>query len=270
MADVGKTPDLARLLEVIDAVAAAAGSCGEYELPVLLACASMGVPAASVGDGTLTGGSRDAVDAAFRAAGIPAVSGCGMNPGWTELLSTHFLGAERAAPQTAAPEQERYLFFSPDRFGGYAFMRSLARGIGRPSVAPPGAPPGRYFTWTGGAAVGVPEGKAGARLARIAGTAGKLGPVGIEFAGALLLWLRGSMAGTAGTPAAAAGVAAGGRFARVEDPRGNLGALLLAETAVRLAARPRNAIGLLPLPELIGREEAEAIATAAGAQIVTG
>jgi hypothetical protein len=74
----------------------------------------------------------------------------------------------------------------------------------------------------------------------------------------------------AGTPVAVAGVAAGGRFARVEDPRGNLGAALLAETAVRLAARPHKATGLLPLPERIGREEAEAIAAAAGARIVTG
>jgi len=69
---------------------------------------------------------------------------------------------------------------------------------------------------------------------------------------------------------AVAGVAAGNRFARVEDPRGNLGAALLAETVVRLAARPRNATGLLPLPELIGREEAAELAARSGAHIITG
>jgi hypothetical protein len=74
----------------------------------------------------------------------------------------------------------------------------------------------------------------------------------------------------AGAPVAVAGVAGAGRFARVEDPRGNLGAALLAGTAVRLAARPRKATGLLPLPDLIGREEAVELATVAGARIITG
>jgi hypothetical protein len=74
----------------------------------------------------------------------------------------------------------------------------------------------------------------------------------------------------AGTPVAVAGVAAGGRFARVEDPRGNLGATLLAETAVRLADRTRKATGLLPLPDLFGREEAEELAARHGARIVRG
>jgi hypothetical protein len=56
----------------------------------------------------------------------------------------------------------------------------------------------------------------------------------------------------------------------LEDPRGNLGAALLAETAVRLAARPRKATGFLPLPDLFGREEAEELAARHGARIVTG
>ncbi|MGA8752747.1 hypothetical protein, partial [Candidatus Deferrimicrobium sp.] len=60
------------------------------------------------------------------------------------------------------------------------------------------------------------------------------------------------------------------RFARVEDPRGNLGAVLLAETAILLAARPHKAAGLLPLPDLIGREEAEELAARSGARIVSG
>jgi hypothetical protein len=102
------------------------------------------------------------------------------------------------------------------------------------------------------------------------GTLGKLGAVGKEFSAALLLWTRGGMPEPAGAPVAVAGVVAGNRFARVEDPRGNLGAALLVETVVRLAARPRKTAGLLALPELIGREAAKAIATDAGAQIVTG
>jgi len=74
----------------------------------------------------------------------------------------------------------------------------------------------------------------------------------------------------AGTPVAVAGVAEGNRFARVGDPRGNLGAALLAEAAVRLAARPRKATGLLPLTELIGRQEAEELAARSGSRITTG
>jgi hypothetical protein len=99
---------------------------------------------------------------------------------------------------------------------------------------------------------------------------GKLGAVGKEFSAALLLWTRGGMPEPPGTPVAVAGVAAGDRFARVEDPRGNLGAALLAETAVRLAARPHQATGLLPLAGRIGREEAEELAARSGARIVTG
>jgi len=94
--------------------------------------------------------------------------------------------------------------------------------------------------------------------------------VGKEFSAALLLWTRGWMPEPGGTPVAVAGVAAGDRFARVEDPRGDLGAALLAGTAVRLAARPRKATGLLPLPEWIGRQEAEELAIASGARIITG
>jgi hypothetical protein len=94
--------------------------------------------------------------------------------------------------------------------------------------------------------------------------------VGQEFSAALLLWTRGWMTEPAGTPVAAAGVDAGGRFARVEDPGGNLGAALLVGTAVRLAARTRKAAGLLPLQELIGRQEAEVLAAQHGARIVRG
>jgi len=102
------------------------------------------------------------------------------------------------------------------------------------------------------------------------GTGGKLGAVGKEFSAAMLLWTRGWMVEPAGTPGAVAGIAADGRFARAEDPRGILGAALLAETAARLAARPRKATGLLTLPDLFGREEAEELAVRHGALIVTG
>lgn len=259
MADVGKPPELIRLLEGVDAVASCVGPCAEYEKAVLLTCASRGVAAASIGFGTPSAEDRREIDVAFRTGGSPAVAGCGWMPGWTDLLSSHFLD----------PGGVRYLFFSPDRFGGYTFLRGVAKGIEGAATPPPGAPAGKYFSMTDGTLIGVPEGKAGTRLGRIMGTLGKLGAVGVEFAAALLLWTRGSMTGPAGGPVAVAGVAAGERSARVEDPKGNLGAILLAETAIRLARRPRRPAGLHPLPEVIGRQEAEAIAAAAGARITT-
>lgn len=271
MADVGKPLELSRLLEGIDAVASAVGPCAEYEKVVLHTCASNGIAAATIGEGTIAAEDRREIDRVFRDAGVPAVVGCGMMPGWTELLAAHFLeaGDWSANPPLPAPAA-RYLFFSPARFGGYAFLRGVAKGITGAAPAPVGAPAGTYFTLPDGSRIGVPQGKAGTRLGWIVGMARKLGAVGKEFSAALLLWTRGGMPEPAGTPVAVAGVAAGGRFARVEDPKGNLGAALLAETAVRLAARPRKTTGLLPLPELFGREEAEAIAAAAGARIVTG
>ena len=271
MADVGKPLELSRLLEGIDAVASAVGPCAEYEKAVLISCAAGGIAAATIGEGTIAAEDRREIDGVFRDAGVPAVVGCGMMPGWTELLAAHFLyaGDRFAHPQLPAPVT-RYLFFSPARFGGYAFLRGVAKGITGAAPVPGGAPAGNYFALPDGSRIGVPEGKAGNRLGRIVGTVGKLGAVGKEFSAALLLWTRGGMTEPAGTPAAIAGVAAGDRFARVEDPRGNLGAALLAETAVRLAAPEHKATGLLPLPELIGREEAEELAARSGARIVRG
>ena len=271
MADVGKPLELSRLLEGIDAVAGAVGPCAEYEKAVLISCAAGGIAAATIGEGTIAAEDRREIDGVFRDAGVPAVVGCGMMPGWTELLAAHFLyaGDRFAHPQLPAPVT-RYLFFSPARFGGYAFLRGVAKGIAGAAPVPGGAPAGNYFALPDGSRIGVPEGKAGNRLGRIVGTVGKLGAVGKEFSAALLLWTRGGMTESAGTPVAIAGVAAGDRFARVEDPRGNLGAALLAETAVRLAAPPHKATGLLPLPELIGREEAEELAARSGARIVRG
>ncbi|TFH29274.1 MAG: hypothetical protein E4G97_07505 [Deltaproteobacteria bacterium] len=271
MADVGKPLELSRLLEGIDAVACTVGPSAEYEKVVLLSCAAGGVAAASIGDGTIEEEDRSGIDGAFRDAGIPAVVGCGMMPGWTELLAAHFLRAGDGSPDSppSSPGQ-RYLFFSPARFGGYGFLRGVAKGITGAATVPAGAPAGRYFALPDGSRIGVPDGKAGNRLGRIVGTVGKLGAVGKEFSAALLLWTRGGMTEPAGTPVAIAGVAADDRFARVVDPRGILGAALLAEMAVRLAARPHKATGLLPLPDLFGREEAEELAKSAGARIVTG
>jgi hypothetical protein len=271
MADVGKPPELFRLLEGIDAVAGAVGPSAEYEKTVLMSCAAAGIPAATIGEGTIAAEDRRGIDGAFRNAGVPAVIGCGLMPGWTELLEAHFLPSSgRSAPPPPSSAGGRYLFFSPARFGGYGFLRGTAKGINGVAPAPAGAPAGRYFALQDGSRVGVPEGKAGSRLRRIVGTAGKLGAVGKEFSAALLLWTRGGMVEPAGTPVAVAGISAGDRFARVEDARGILGAALLAETTVRLAARPRKATGLLPLPDLFGREEAEELAARHGALFVTG
>jgi NAD(P)-dependent dehydrogenase (short-subunit alcohol dehydrogenase family) len=271
MADVGKPLELSRLLEGIDAVASAVGPCAEYEKTVLLLCASRGIAAVTIGEGTIAAEERREIDDAFRCAGVPAVVGCGMMPGWTELLVAHLLdaGGRFAHPEPPVPAT-RYLFFSLARFGGYAFLRGVAKGITGAAPVPAGAPAGNYFELPDGSRVGVPRGKAGTRLGGIVGTVGKLGLVGKEFSAALLLWTRGWMQEPAGTPIAVAGVAAGGRFARVEDPRGNLGAAILAETVVRLAARPHKATGLLPLPGLFGRQESEAIAARNGARVVTG
>jgi NAD(P)-dependent dehydrogenase (short-subunit alcohol dehydrogenase family) len=261
MADVGRPLELSRLLEGIDAVASAVGPCGLYEKAVLLACAEHGVPVASAGGGPLPAPDLREVDAAFRAAGIPAVSGCGMMPGWTELLAAHFLAPGRVSV--------RYLFFSPARFGGYAFLREVAVGIAGPSAAPDGAPEGEYFSLADGSLLGVPGGKAGRRFRWITGTIGRLGPAGRELSASLLLWFRGPAGGDPASAAAVAGISSGGRHARVEDPAGRLAALTVAGTALLLAAKPGGRIGLLPLPEWIGREEAERLAAAAGARIVT-
>jgi len=271
MADVGKPPELSRLLEGIDAVASAVGPGAEYEKTVLLTCAAGGIAAATIGEGTIPEEDRREIDGAFRGAGVPAVIGCGMMPGWTELLAAHFLDAgDRSANPRLPFPAARYLFFSPSRFGGYAFLRWAAKGITGAAPAPAGAPAGDYFALPDGSRVGVPGGKAGKRLGLIVGAGGKLGALGKEFSAALLLWTRGGMTEPAGTPVAVAGVAKGDRFARVEDPRGGLAAALLAETAVRLAAGPRKRAGLLPLPELFGRREAEELAMRSGARIVAG
>ncbi|MCL5965893.1 MAG: saccharopine dehydrogenase NADP-binding domain-containing protein [Deltaproteobacteria bacterium] len=271
MADAGRTPDLERLLHDVDAVASAVGPCFDYEKPILLCCAGRKRPAASIGDGPIPGADRRELHDAFRRAGVAAVSGCGLLPGWTELLARHFLGTESAAGDTSARKTRGLLFWSPERFGGYAFFRRMSRERGPEMPAPAGAPGGIYRETRAGDLAGMPTG--GSAVRRAAGRVGALGTVGLEFSAALLFWLRGRIHAPEGTPAAAAGLVSAGRegaaiVALIEDPEGRLPGLLLAETVMRLAERSGDEKGLLPLPEVIGRKEAEGLAEAAGARII--
>jgi hypothetical protein len=270
MADAGRPPELSRLLEGVDAVANAVGPCGEYEKGILLTCAERGTPAASIGDGNLADADRREIHDAFRRKGAAAVSGCGMMPGWTELLAAHFLDGGRAnAGGGRETEPRRYLFCSPDRFGGYAFFRRAARAAARDGTAPSGSPPGCYFAM-GDDLLGLPAGRPSGMYRRLGGGLGSLGPAGRELAAAVLYWLRGSLKAPRGTPAATAGVWTGGAAtAAIEDPRGGLAGVLLAEVALTLAAGTGGGKGLLPLPEAIGREEAERIANEYGGKIST-
>lgn len=274
MADAGRAPELARLLAGVDAVANAVGPCIEYETKILLTCASTGTPTASIGDGILSGDDRRDVHDAFRRKGIAAVSGCGMLPGWTELLAAHFLPAGGSASTSArgmAPR--RYLFCSLDRFGGYVFFRRAARGIEKEAPVPSGGPAGCYFTW-GDDLFGVPPGRPAEIFRRIGGGLGRMGPVGRELSAAFLFWLRRSLGTAEGTAAAAAGIWPGGEelpaAASIEDPRGTLAGGLLAEVALKLATGGRTEKGLVPLPEVIGREEAERISGDAGGRVRAG
>lgn len=274
MADAGRFPELARLLKGVHGVANAVGPCVEYEKRILLTCAENGTPAASIGDGTLSGDDRRDVHDAFRRNGVAAVSGCGIMPGWSELLAVHFLrGGPSAAEFSRGAAPRRYLFCSLDRFGGYVFFRRVAKGVGREGPAPFGSPSGCYFAW-GEDLFGVPPGRPARIFRRIGGGLGTMGTVGGELSAAFLYWLRGSL-GAGGTAAAAAGVWPDGKDVRataaVEDPRGTLAGVLLAEVALKLAAGGGTGTGLLPLPEVIGREEAERIAENSGGTIrVTG
>ncbi len=281
MADVGRAPELARLLGDVDAVANAVGPCREYEKTVLLTCAGARLPTASIGDGILTDTDRDEVHEAFRRTGVMAVSGCGILPGWTELLAGHFLASPSDGGRPAvtkegrsAAKAGRFLFFSPDRFGGYAFFRRIVREIGRPAPIPPGAPIGRYFDTGEGTVFGLPEGRP-ARLGKsITSSLGVFGTVGREMSSAFLFGLRRSLRSATGTHAAAAGVfpAEGGpgEIAAISDPDGQIPGTLLAETVLRLEQERGKSKGLLPLPGILGRKEAERIAAACGGEIRVG
>jgi hypothetical protein len=273
MADAARAPELARLLTGVNAVANAVGPCAEYEKRILLTCASMGTPAASIGDGTLSGDDRREVHDAFRREDAAAVSGCGMMPGWTELLSAHFLaGGRTTSGEGREPAPRRYLFCSLDRYGGYAFFRRTVKDTGREATAPPGSPAGGYFS-VGEDRFGLPPGRPAGLYRGLGGTLGALGPVGKELSAAFLFWLRGSLGGAEGAPAAAAGVwmeEENNRAAAVEDTRGRLAGVLLAEAALKLASGGVKEKGLLPLPFVIGREEAERIAVESGGRILAG
>jgi len=274
MADAGRAPELTRLFTGVDAVASAVGPCAEYEKRILLTCAEKGTPAASIADGTLSAADRKEVHDAFRRKGVAAVSGCGMMPGWTELLSAHFLsGGRTAAGERREPAPRRYLFCSLERFGGYAFFRRLAKDVGGDETAPSGSPEGCYFAM-GEDFFGLSPGRPAGFFRRFGRTLGALGPVGKELSAAVLFWLRGSMKTPQGTPAAVAGVWAGkdgdAATAAIEDPRGILAGVLLAEVALKLAAGTGEEKGLLPLPRVIGREEAERIVGEGGGRILAG
>jgi hypothetical protein len=280
MADVGRAPELVRLLDDVDAVANAVGPCREYEKTVLLTCAGARMPTASIGDGILSDADRGEIHDAFRRTGVMAVSGCGILPGWTELLAAHFLSAPSEGDRPAAATEEggkstakanRFLFFSPDRFGGYAFFRRIVREIGGPAPIPPCAPAGRYFESGEGTLIGFPEGRQ-ARLGRsIASGLGVFGAVGRELSSAFLYWLRRSQRSATGTHAAAAGVfpAEGGKgqVASISDPDGLVPGTMLAETVLRLGRDREKTTGLMPLPGILGRKEAERIAAACGGEI---
>ena len=262
MADVGRSPELARVLDGVDAVASAVGPCSEYEKGVLLTCGERGVSAASIGDGTLSEEERREIHDSFRRKGAAAVSGCGMMPGWTELLSAHRLRGE--------VKPRRYLFCSLDRFGGYAFLRRVAKETGGDVPPPPGAPPGCYFRM-GEDLFGLPAGNLTGLSRRLVAGGHRTGPVRRELSAAFLFWLRRSFADREGAPAAAAGVwgereNGGGVTASIVDPGGRLAGLLLAEAALHLAVAKQEK-GLLPLPALIGREEAEGMASSGGGKM---
>ena len=121
---------------------------------------------------------------------------------------------------------------------------------------------------------GLPPGRPAGLFRGLGGTLGSLGPVGRELSAAFLFWLRHSLRGAEGTPVSAAGVWTEGQggpaAAAVEDSRGTLAGVLLAEVALRLAAGGVKEKGLLPLPFVIGREEAERIAGESGGRILRG
>lgn len=274
MADVSRAPELERLLEGTDAVASAVGPCAQYEKGILSTCAAKGTPVASIGDGTLSPADRREIHDAFRRKGAAAVSGCGMMPGWTELLSYHFLdGGKAAGDAEKEPEARRFLYCRLDRFGGYAFFRRVVKETGRAVPSPPSSLPGCWFSM-GEDLFGLPPGRPSNLYRRISGGPGILGAVGEELSAAFLFWLRGSLKPAEGSPVSVAGAwtgeGTGGSEAVIEDAQGRLAGALLAETALRLAGKAVAENGLLPLHDLIGREDAERISRENGGRINAG
>jgi hypothetical protein len=274
MADIGRVPDLERLLDGADAVASAVGPCSRYEKGIFSTCAAKGIPVASIGDVTLSPDDRREIHDAFRRKGAAAVSGCGMMPGWTELLSAHFLPGDKAAVGAEKePAARRFLWCRLDRFGGYAFFRRVARETGRTVTPPPSSPPGSWFAM-GDDFFGLPPKGPSNLFRRVTRGLGVFGEVGDELSAAFLFWLRGYLKGAEGKPVSVAGAwngeGNGGGSALIEDPQGRLAGVLLAETALRLAGKTVPGKGLLPLPEIFGKEDALAIAGRAGGKIHPG
>lgn len=98
--------------------------------------------------------------------------------------------------------------------------------------------------------------------------------MGKEMSAAFLFWLRRFMQPPKGTPSAAAGVfpAEGGHghFAAISDPDGRAAGTLLAETVLLLGGKQGKGKGLLPLPGILGREEAERLASSCNATLKRG
>ncbi|MDH3238944.1 MAG: hypothetical protein OEM47_10575, partial [Deltaproteobacteria bacterium] len=120
----------------------------------------------------------------------------------------------------------------------------------------------------------LPEGKPARRCRRIIGGLGVFGPVGREMSAAFLFWLRRSLRPATRVPAAAAGVFPAdepqGRFAAISDPDGKLAGTLLAETVLLLGRERGKRKGLLPLPEILGKEGAIRIASSCTATLDGG
>jgi hypothetical protein len=169
---------------------------------------------------------------------------------------------------------ERFLFCSPDRFGGYTFFRRAVREMGRPVSVASCAPAGRYFQAARGTAFGLPEGRPARLFTAIAGSLGVFGTVGRELSAAFLFWLRRILQPPEETPAAAAGVfpteGGHGHFAAIFDPTGRAAGTLLAETVLLLGGKQGKGKGLLPLPGILGKEEAERIASSCKARLERG
>ena len=89
---------------------------------------------------------------------------------------------------------------------------------------------------------------------------------------AFLFWLRGSLRPAATTPAAAAGVFPAGEgskgYAAITDPDGRVAGAVLAEAVLLLGRERGKRNGLLPLPEILGREEAARIASSCNATVM--
>ena len=265
MADVGKPAELTRLLEGVDAVANAAGPCWEYEKATLLACASMKIPVASIGDNTLSREDRNEIHDAFRRAGtcrgLRVRDDARVDRPARRALPGAAGSPRRALPGTCSsrPTCSAGTRSCATSRSGSDPIRPARRGPRRPVLRDAG----RHDRRGAGAESGI----AGRRDREHAGQDGDHRE-GIR---------RRDDAVAAGDDVGAPGDARRGRRRRRRDadrprrrPAGKIASVLLSETAVRLASRSLEEKGLLPIHEVIGREAARAIAEDAGAVIISG